>query len=577
MQISQEIQNQLNELSNIDNRILIESQINPNNELLIAITLSKSLIHFYKEPMDIVRFVLQIKSSYPETPPLLFCISRFCVPELCDGRDFLEDTLQMKWDKNSCFLKLIVSQIPSFVQRYLNYINGSENISEIVLKRKMFGKYYLDSIYEKSILQYIPYLYFDSIMEIVNIEGKSMELEERKIFITDNFLLIFANKSLYENDRLRLIFVGPITSLLYIRQFYKDGIVLLRWIVKGKGYQTGNYTMQFKTDDGDYIVDTLIDNLSKKSINFKVTNKIDGNIKREGRVPMVEINLVEEEIKNIENKINNKEGINKENISILINLYEKAIQYYSALNDKKFEIYIKKIHDIYSNNEYTSLLNMKTITNSNNQYNVSQFKRKRKKKANAEEGNVKKKKKKNNDKTIENIINEKEYKINNTMGYNEEEKQNKINKIKENNIQANIEEKHEEKEENHKVESNTNNNIINDNNKEKYEINNIISLSNNNKNDDKKEKNGEKKENKKEVKKRPKRNLKKKEENKQNEENEKMNSLKNEINQRMIIDKKEIEEMLKNELNLGNMIKNDIKEDVIEKKDNEKNGENDKK
>ena len=141
-QISEEAQKQINELSNIDNRILIESQINPNNELLIAITINKSLIHFYKEPLDIVRFILQVKSTYPESPPLLFCISRFCIPELCDGRDFLEDTLQMKWDKNSCFLKLIVSQIPSFVQRYLNYINGTENISNIILQRKMFGKYY---------------------------------------------------------------------------------------------------------------------------------------------------------------------------------------------------------------------------------------------------------------------------------------------------------------------------------------------------------------------------------------------------------------------------------------------------
>ena len=121
MEISEEIQNQINELSNIDDRILIESQISNTNEVLIAVTINKSLIHFEKEPLDIIRFLLQIKKSYPETPPSLFCISRFCLPELCDGRDFLEDTLQMKWDKKNCFLKLIISQIPSFVQRYVNY------------------------------------------------------------------------------------------------------------------------------------------------------------------------------------------------------------------------------------------------------------------------------------------------------------------------------------------------------------------------------------------------------------------------------------------------------------------------
>ena len=562
MEISEEIQNQINELSNIDNRILIESQITSTNEVLIAITINKSLINFQQEPLDIIRFLLQLKPSYPDTPPILYCISRFCLPELCDGRDFLEDTLQMKWDKNNCFLKLIISQIPSFVQRYLNYIYGFNNINNIIIKRKMFGKYYLDGIYENSILKYIPYLYFESISEIVSIEGKKMNCEDRKILITDNFLLLFCNKSLYEIDKLKLIFVGPITSLLYIRQFYKDEIVLLKWIIKGKGLQNSNYTQQFKTEDGDYIVDTLIDNLSKKSINFKVTNKVNGNIKREGTVPLVEINLVEEEIKNLENKIKNKESMTKESISILINLYEKAIQYYSALNDKKFEIYIKKIHDIYSNNEYTSLLNMKTVTNTNNQYNVTQFKRKRKKRGVGDDTANKKKKKiikkniseeNNNDNNIIKELGNNNIKEEVNKKENDKENNN-INNI-DNDIKQNIQ---NEKIEEQKEEIKKENENINANDKVEDKKEESI---NNNIEKEKEEEKEEKKEIKKETKKRQKRNLKKK------EENEKMNSIKNEISQRMILDKKEIEEMLKNELNIGPPINNEKKDE--DKKINE--------
>ena len=558
MKISIETQKQINELSNIDNRILIESQIN-NDEVLIAITINKSLIKFEKEPLDIIRFILQIKSTYPETPPLLFCISRFCIPELCDGRDFLEDTLQMKWDKNNCFLKLIISQIPSFVQRYLNYINGNNVINNIILRRKMFGKYYLDSIYETSIIKYIPYLYFNNISEVVSIEGKKMLLEDRKMLITDNFLLLFCPKNLYEIDKLKLVFVGPITSLLYIRQFYKDGIVLLKWIIKGKGLQNSNFTMQFKTQDGDYIVDTLIDNLSKRSINFKVTNTINGNIKREGTVPMVEINLVEEEIKNLEKKINNKENITKESISILINLYEKAIQYYSALNNKRFEIFIKKIHEVYSNTEYTSLLNMKTVSNANNQYNVTQFKRKRKKRNIGDEGtNKKKKEKKIKNKTEINNENVLDIKDNNNAEKEKKESENNIDNENINNIKNENED--EPKEEIIKEENN--NKINNKDDKIKPEINTT-------KKSDEIEKE-EKKEVKNETKKRPKRNLKKKEE-KQKEEKEKINSMEKEISQRMILDKKEIEEMLKNEINIGNENKekniNDKEKDDIKSDD----------
>ena len=403
MYLPDAIENQLNELSSIDKRIVIESQLLEHESVLIAITFDKSLINFQsKEPLDAIRFALLLKPEYPKIPPLLYCLTRFCLPELCDGRDLLEDTLQMKWDPQNCFLKLIISQIPSFVERYLSYYNNDNNINN----GKMFGKYYLDSIYELTIIKYLPYLYFDIISEVVGNDGVTMNLEDRKLLLTDNFLLLFCNKSLYEIDQLRLVFIGPITSLVHIRQLIKDGIVLLKWMVRGKGVGNNNiFQMELRTPDGDYIVDTLIDNLSKRSIQFKVTNKIGSNIKREGSVPMIEISLVEEEIKHLENKINNKEDVTKESISVLVNLYEKAIQYYSALNDTKFEIYIKKLHNIYSNNEYTSLLNMKTITRSNDKYNVTQFKRKRKKTTSNEDGDNKKKKekktkKKNNEKKI---------------------------------------------------------------------------------------------------------------------------------------------------------------------------------
>ncbi len=556
MYLPEEIENQLNELSGIDKRIIIESQLINNSQLLLSITIDKSLINFQQlQPLDVVRFVLLLKPTYPKIPPLLYCITRFCIPELCDGRDFLEDALQMKWDPESCFLKLIISQIPSFIERYLSYYNNNDGIGD----RKMFGKYYLDSIYELTIIKYIPYLYFDVISEVVGNDGTNINLEDRKMVITDNFVLLFCNKSLYELDQLRLIFIGPITSLIHIRQFIKDGIVLLKWMVRGKEIANNNiFQMELRTPDGDYIVDTLIDNLSKRSIQFKVTNKIGSNIKREGSVPMIEINLVEEEIKHLENKINNKEDITKESISVLVNLYEKAIQYYSALNDMRFEVYIKKLHNIYSNNEYTSLLNMKTITRDNNKYNVTQFKRKRKKRTGNEETEGKKKKEKKIKKKNEN----KESKVpddkdNENIDKKEDLKEENINNINNDNQQKiNEENKIEIKDEN-KPNLNDNNNEINKNNI----INNII----NNKKEKKEEEKDDKKEEKENM---SKRNVRKREEGSRtfrknrNDKNEN-DYIEKVKSQRMYIDKKEIEEMLKSELNT-NLLNSKDKENKTE-------------
>ena len=590
---SPEIENQLNELSDIDQRIIIESQMICHNQLLVAITMDKSIINVNSiEFLDAIRFILLLKPTYPETPPRLYCITRFCVPELCDARDLLEDTLQMKWDPQKCFLKLIISQLPSLIRRYLIMTSNYNNENEMGAKRKMFGKYYLDSIYELAIIKYIPYLYFDVISEVVSSDEKSMNLEDRKILITDNFLLLFCNKSLYELDQLQLIFVGPITSLSYIRQFIKDGLVLLKWFVKGKG--PGNYstfTMQLRTPDGNYIVDTLIDNLSKQKIKFKVTNKKDGNIVREGTAPKVEISLVEEEIKHLEDKINNKEDISKESISVLINLYEKAIQFYSAMNDKKFEEYIKKIQNIYSNNEYTSLLNMKTISSANNQYNVTQFKRKRKKRSgnNDEEGTGKKKKDKKNKKKSDKKIDKTEIKKENeNKEENDEEKEKEIhneikedddNKNNENNMNNITDETNKKVNDEDKKEEDKNiQNEKGNNDKNISEANNSNDINNENK--DKKEDDiNDKKEDKKEEKKienkeqgKSKRNSRKREEGIhtfRKKRNEKLN-MDSPKSQRMLINKKEIEEMLKNEINTGLNLNNnnEIKEGINDKDKN---------
>ena len=84
----------INELNDIDKRMEIELQMIERNQLLITIIIDKSIINLNQfEPLDAIRFVLKVKPTYPITPPYLYCITRFCLPELCDCRDLLEDSL----------------------------------------------------------------------------------------------------------------------------------------------------------------------------------------------------------------------------------------------------------------------------------------------------------------------------------------------------------------------------------------------------------------------------------------------------------------------------------------------------
>ena len=201
--------------------------------------------------------------------------------------------------------------------------------------------------------------------------------------------------------------------------------------------------MKLKTENSNLLVNKLVQILSNKKIGYTVSDKsLTG--KKQGEIPHIEIKLVENEIKEIENNIQNKKEVTKENITNLVNLYEKAIQYYSALNDDKFKILLKKIQNIYSNEEYTMILNKtdlmnqkynNIINNNNNEKGVFSI-------AINDESS---KEEESSEKKDENVTQKKsqEYNLDSDDDEDDDEEEKSKNKKNENNIQ---DKKNEEKE-----------------------------------------------------------------------------------------------------------------------------------
>ena len=122
-------------------------------------------------------------------------------------------------------------------------------------------------------------------------------------------------------------------------------IIELKW--KAKKDRTN--LMRLKTDKNKQIFDILIDCLNKKKLEFKITNESYGT--KKGEIPKIDIVGVEQEISKLEIKIKitRREGTNMENTVQLMNLYEKAVQYYSALNDYRYQIYMRKTKKLFNN------------------------------------------------------------------------------------------------------------------------------------------------------------------------------------------------------------------------------------
>ena len=337
-------------LGSLDKSIYIKIDKISDGSMDITITIDKS--NFVQKCFEIkedLKFLLHIKRNFPIGAPNLYCLSKVFSPDLCDIRDLLSDVIGKRWGKNQKYyhIKTIISKIPTFINKYIENNYSGSNTSHLIV-----GKFHLDTIYQNKHLLLFPHLFFDNVYEKVFYENSDLYSDEgRKLYICEGFILLFVETSIFQSEYLNLVFYASIKSLIHIKHYTESDIVEFTWKIKGGR----NSLMRIRTKDAGNIVKIITEILKKKKIKHQITNK-DFRPK-EGEIPQIDIDLVEEEINKYEVTLRLQENVNQENVNYLMKLYEKAVQYYSALNDNKYELYMTKIHDMFGNEEFTKLLN----------------------------------------------------------------------------------------------------------------------------------------------------------------------------------------------------------------------------
>ena len=337
-------------LGSLDKSIYIKIDKISDGSMDITITIDKS--NFVQKCFEInedLKFLLHIKRNFPIGAPNLYCLSKVFSPDLCDIRDLLSDVIGKRWGKNQKYyhIKTIISKIPNFINKYIENNYSGANTSHSIV-----GKFHLDTIYQNKHLLLFPHLFFDNVYEKVFYENSDLYSDEgRKLYICEGFILLFVETSIFQSEYLNLVFYASIKSLIHIKHYTESDIVEFTWKIKGGR----NSLMRIRTKDAGNIVKIITEILKKKKIKHQITNK-DFRPK-EGEIPQIDIDLVEEEINKYEVTLRLQENVNHENVNYLMKLYEKAVQYYSALNDNKYELFMTKIHDMFGNEEFTKLLN----------------------------------------------------------------------------------------------------------------------------------------------------------------------------------------------------------------------------
>ena len=295
------------------------------SQYIIEITVQKEIAQADED----IKFLLILhKTNYPKEEPEILCLTKFCFPHLCDGRNLFNDIL----DSRVYSIETLVNKIPKFIIKH--------NESLVKNKLKIVGEFKLNNFYSLNLLKELPINLY-----LLPQEGKNIVLT-----ISDISFCLY-ELSIENSGMCKLVFHIDINQIKEIEINDEENKLVLK----------------FKNNKNDIILTTQ----TYKVINKILNEKMNIYKKKEGEIPDVQIDIVENEISDIEKKMKDGKDVNYSLISYLMILYQKGIEYYSAINNPKYKDYTIKIQKLLETNEMSKYMekNMKENLNKDTSIN----------------------------------------------------------------------------------------------------------------------------------------------------------------------------------------------------------------
>jgi len=275
------IENEIELLKQNNEMNLLINPIRNKNEFYVYITFPNSIFQqkFFTEDIE----MLLIYSLYNFSLPKLFCLTNFCFPNLNDFRDILENL----YDQVNYNIVDIIHSIPNFL---INYFSDGEYI--------FIGRYYLGYTYDFDIMNSTS-LNLKKVRENVCINGKWIKYS-RYLFLSDIYFLLF---EFGKENKHKLVFWASVNSINSIKNILINNIIIIYW-----KNREGIYEMSLSCDNGEEIVDKLLEKLKLFGIKYNMKKQIIGEMKNNENINKKE---EKEDIKE-ENKKNEIDIIKQE-------------------------------------------------------------------------------------------------------------------------------------------------------------------------------------------------------------------------------------------------------------------------
>jgi len=319
--------------------------------LKIIVELTKEFIE--REIKDHNVFVFPIIFEYllePKFPfvfPKLFCKTNFYNPTLADGRDFTNDVVGKMWTP-AILLKDITIMIPKFLKKLSQNPNPEQS--------QLLGQYHLGHTYNLE-----DFLSMDSLIVFPakEITNNKQGNNERYIIIAESYFLNFESVDKKKNT-IKLLAWAHVQSIANIKKNKEnDKTLVFTWHDQTK--KDGYSQNIFVVEEAKQLIDTIVKMGQKYGV------KVSKTVKKEKDLKISDVTAKNYADMNIEELLDNiaflesklEKELTIDVVNLLMNLYQKAVEYFSAFNDPSFEDYVDKLHYLLSREDVQVVLQSK--------------------------------------------------------------------------------------------------------------------------------------------------------------------------------------------------------------------------
>jgi hypothetical protein len=270
------------------------------------------------------------------------------IPSLSDGRDILFFLNNINNSNNNSNENYFITSKTFFSEFKITPIILSikKLISSLNKIDTRFAKFYLDEQYDLNLINSLNYIKKYKLRKIEIINNRKIEIPIL-LTISDEYFCIY--EPIYKNKtKMLLIFYSSLRTLISFKKSLYGNIITLFWITNVKNINHEIKLTSINDSVSNKIVDDLIEKIKKIGFKMDITKH------KEGKLPEININKTLKEILQFETQMKLSENIlifNK-----LLSNYEKAVEYFSAINDKRYEMYTEKIKQLLSNEKYSKFI-----------------------------------------------------------------------------------------------------------------------------------------------------------------------------------------------------------------------------